>query len=318
MSSGGTVSSGATVSSGGTAKGGDPVGPASAAEVVRPGALTTVQDSGRRGFAHLGVPASGALDPAAYARANRLVGNAGTVAALESTFDGVALRFEEPAVVAVTGARATIRVDGRPAPWSMPIFVAAGSVVDVGTAEVGVRCYVAVAGGFEVPPTLGSRSTDLLSGLGPPVVFAGQRLAIGPAHGPPPAVDFAPYPVPGGDRGCALPLHPGPRFDWLTEAGKKDLFAQEYRVSPLSNRVALRLSGPPLGRRLGEELPSEGIVWGSVQLLNSGEILVFLADHPTTGGYPVVAVVDRSAASGCAQARPGTPVVLRPARGARW
>jgi biotin-dependent carboxylase-like uncharacterized protein len=277
-------------------------------EVVRPGALTTVQDSGRPGFAHLGVPASGALDPDAYARANRLVGNRATAAVLESTADGVSLRFDEAAVVAVTGAGATVRVDGHLEAWSFPIYVKAGSVVDVGAAERGIRSYVAVAGGFDVPPTLGSKSTDLLSGLGPPPLFAGQRLAVGPAPGPAPSIDFAPYQLPTGD--LVLPLHPGPRLDWLTERGKHDLFAQAYRVSPSSNRIALRLSGPPLGRRLGEELPSEGIVWGSVQLLNSGEILVFLADHPTTGGYPVIAVVDRSAASGCAQARPGTRVVL--------
>ncbi len=281
-------------------------------EVVRPGALTTVQDFGRPGFAHLGVPASGAMDVAACARANRLVGNAETAAVLESTVDGVGLRFDEAAVIAVTGAAAPVRVDGRASDWSLPVYVTAGSVVEVGPAELGVRSYLAVAGGFDAPPTLGSRSTDLLSGLGPPVLFAGQRLAIGEARCPPPAIDFAPYQLP--SNNLVLPLHPGPRRDWLTEQGESDLFAQPYRVSPLSNRIALRLAGQPLGRRVGEELPSEGIVWGSVQLLNSGEILVFLADHPTTGGYPVIAVVDRGAASDCAQARPGAPVTLRRAR----
>jgi biotin-dependent carboxylase-like uncharacterized protein len=281
--------------------------------VVRPGALTTVQDRGRPGFAHLGVPGSGALDLEAFARANRLAGNLETAAVLESTVDGVGLRFHEAAVIAVTGARATVRVDGRLAAWSLPVYVKAGSVVDVGMAEVGVRCYIAVAGGFVVPSTLGSRATDLLSGLGPPVLFAGQRLAVGPVLRPPPVIDFAPYRLPPVD--LVLPIYPGPRFDWLTGPGRHELFAHSYQVSPLSNRIALRLSGPPLARRLGQELPSEGIVWGSVQLLNSGEILVFLADHPTTGGYPVIAVVDRSAASDCAQARPGTPVRLRRARG---
>lgn len=278
-------------------------------EVVRPGALTTVQDCGRPGFAHLGVPTSGALDPDAYARANRLVGNVGTAAVLESTADGVGLRFDEAAVVAVTGAGATVRVDGRTEAWSLPIYVKAGSVIDVGAAERGIRSYLAVAGGFEVPPTLGSKSADLLSGLGPPPLVAGQRLSVGLATGPPPAVDFAPYRSGAGD--LVLPLHPGPRLGWLTKQGKHDLFAQTFQVSPASNRIALRLSGRPLGRRLDQELPSEGIVWGSVQLLNNGEILMFLADHPTTGGYPVIAIVDRQAASGCAQARPGTPVVLR-------
>jgi biotin-dependent carboxylase-like uncharacterized protein len=284
-------------------------------EVVRPGALTTVQDMGRPGFAHLGVPASGALDPSAFARANRLVGNVEAAAVLESTVDGVGLRFEEAAVVAVTGARATVRVDGCPAVWSLPVYVKGGSLVEVGPAEAGVRSYIAVAGGFEVPLTLGSRSTDLLSGLGPSVLFAGQRLPVGPAQGPPPAIDFAPYPPPAID--LVLPLHPGPRLDHLTEQAKQDLFAQPYRVSPLSNRIALRLSGRPLGRRHDQELPSEGIVWGSVQLLNSGEVVVFLADHPTTAGYPVIAVVDRSAASDCAQARPGAMVTLRRARGSQ-
>jgi biotin-dependent carboxylase-like uncharacterized protein len=283
-------------------------------EVVRPGALTTVQDSGRPGFAHLGVPASGALDPDAYARANRLVGNAETAAVLESTVDGVSLRFDAPAVVAITGARAAVLVDGRPEVWSLPVYVPAGSLVEVGPAELGVRSYLAVAGGFDVPATLGSKATDLLSGLGPPALVSGQRLAVGPAQGPPPAIDFAPYPMPPAD--LVLPLHPGPRRDWLTAQGQHDLFDQTYRVSPNSNRIALRLSGPPLDRRLGQELPSEGIVWGSVELLNSGEVLVFLADHPTTGGYPVIAIVDRSAASDCAQARPGTVVTLRRARGA--
>lgn len=281
-------------------------------EVVRPGALTTVQDCGRPGFAHLGVPASGALDRDAHALANRLVGNEETAATLETTVNGTSLRFDEPAVVAVTGAGAPVRVDGAPVGWSLPVYLPAGSLLDVGPAESGVRSYVAVAGGFEVPATLGSRSTDLLSGLGPPPLVAGQRLGVGKAAGPAPALDFAPYKLPAAD--LVLPLHPGPRGDWLSEQSRTGLFANSYRVSPVSNRIGLRLLGEPLGRSRDDELPSEGIVWGAVQLMGSGELLVFLADHPTTGGYPVVAVVDRSAASACAQARPGAQVTLRPAR----
>jgi biotin-dependent carboxylase-like uncharacterized protein len=283
--------------------------------VVRAGALTTVQDCGRPGFAHLGVPASGALDREAHARANRLVGNDESAATLETTVDGTALCFEEPAVVAVTGAGASVRVDGEPVGWSLPVHLAAGSLLEVGAAEAGVRSYVAVAGGFDVPATLGSRSTDLLSGLGPAPLVAGQRLGIGKAVAPPPAVDFAPYRLPASD--LVLPLHPGPRGDWLSEQGRTDLFANAYSVSPASNRIALRLVGEPLERARSDELRSEGIVWGAVQLMGSGELLVFLADHPTTGGYPVVAVVDPSARSACAQARPGARITLRPARGRR-
>jgi len=286
--------------------------------VVRAGALTTLQDRGRPGFAHLGVPRSGALDPVAFTRANRLVGNRDDAAVLETTLDGVTLHFGRAAVVAVTGAYAKLTVNGQLAAWSMPVALAAGSLLEVGDAEAGLRCYVAVAGGFEAPLTLGSRSTDLLSGLGPAPLVAGQRLAVGRPQGPVPAVDTAPYRVPGG--AVAVPLHPGPRRSLLTERGERDLFGQVYRVSPQSNRIALRLAGRPLERHPVLELPSEGIVWGSVQLLGTGEVLVFLADHPTTGGYPVVAVADPSAASGLAQARPGDVVELqRAAHGpCRW
>lgn len=288
-------------------------------EVVRPGALTTVQDAGRHGYAHLGVPPSGALDPAAHRLANRLVGNPEAEAVLETTFDGVGLRFVGPSLVAVTGAYAKVRVDGRSAPWGMPVRLSGGSTLDVGRAEAGLRSYVAVAGGFQAPSTLGSRSADLLSGLGPAPLVAGQRLATGPPAGPAPALDMAPYHLPRSET--LLPLYPGPRRHWLTEKAERDLFAQTYRVSPQSNRTALRLAGEPLERRELAELPSEGVVWGSVQLLGSGEILIFLADHPTTGGYPVIAVVDPAAASSCAQARPGDRVSFcraRPRGLGRW
>ena len=181
-------------------------------EVVRPGALTTVQDFGRPGFAHLGVPASGAMDVAACARANRLVGNAETAAVLESTVDGVGLRFDEAAVIAVTGAAAPVRVDGRASDWSLPVYVTAGSVVEVGPAEVGVRSYLAVAGGFDAPSTLGSRSTDLLSGLGPPVLFAGQRLGDRPGSVPAAGHRLCALPVALGQPGPAAPPWPSARL----------------------------------------------------------------------------------------------------------
>ena len=290
------------------------------AQIVRAGALTTVQDRGRPGFGHLGVPPSGALDRRAHALANRLVGNDEDAATLETTGDGVALRVERASVVAVTGAAAPVRVDGRPARWNLPVHLGIGSLLEVGTAEVGVRCYVAISGGFDAPRTLGSRSTDLLSGLGPPPLRDGQRLALGPRAAVAPVVDLTPHLLSNGD--LVLPLHPGPRRDWLAATATERLFAQRYRLSPASNRVALRLVGHPIERARRDELPSEGIVWGAVQLLGNGELLVFLADHPTTGGYPVVAVVDPAAAAECAQARPGAAVALRPAPrrsgGGRW
>ena len=282
-----------------------------AVTVVRAGTLTTLQDLGRPGFAHLGVPRSGALDPLAHARANRLVGNDPDAATLETTLDGVALRAETAATVAVTGASAPVRVNGEPRGWSLPLLLRAGDTLEIGPAEAGVRSYVAVDGGFDVPLVLSSRSTDLLSGIGPPPVSSGTTLPIGPARRPP-ALDMAPYRAPALDE--TLVVHPGPREDWLGDRAADALFAQPYEVDPRSNRIGLRLRGGPIDRRVRRELPSEGIAWGAVQLLSDGQLVVLLADHPTTGGYPVVGVVDRACASACAQARPGTFVRLRRAR----
>jgi biotin-dependent carboxylase-like uncharacterized protein len=277
--------------------------------VVRGGMLTTVQDGGRPGFAHLAVPRSGWLDPVAAERANRLVGNPPNTPVLETTIDGVALRPARSCMVAVTGAPAAIRVDGRPASWSLPLAVRAGQVLDVGRATAGLRCYVAISGGLAVPRIFGSASTDLMSGLGPPPVRTGDVLPLGAARHDAPAVDLAPYPLP--SEHLDLLLYLGPRDDWLSERGRHSLASDTYEVTSLSNRTSLRLSGPSVEQCRFDELPSEGIVWGSVELLPDGQLLVFLAEHPTTGGYPVVGVVDHVHAGACAQAKPGSTVRFR-------
>ncbi|MFE7187734.1 5-oxoprolinase subunit C family protein [Streptomyces erythrochromogenes] len=277
--------------------------------VVRPGALTTVQDRGRPGYAHLGVPRSGALDTAAYALANRLVGNPPGAAALESTLDGVGLRALAATVVAVTGAPCAVRVSGRPVAWGAPVRLPAGAELEVGRAESGLRGYVAVRGGLAVPTVLGSRSTDLLSGLGPPVLSAGMALPVGPA-GPDPVPAADAYGLPAAPSQLLLPLRLGPRPDWFTQASLAGLWRSALRVSPRSNRIGLRTEGgPALVRARTGELPSEGMVLGAVQVPPDGLPVVFLADHPVTGGYPVVGVVPPGPAlDAAAQARPGTPV----------
>ncbi|MEF2526997.1 MULTISPECIES: biotin-dependent carboxyltransferase family protein [Streptomyces] len=282
-------------------------------EVLRPGALTTLQDRGRPGHAHLGVPRSGALDAEALALANRLLGNRPDAAALETTLDGTALRACGPPgsgiVVAVTGAPCPVRVSGRPVAWGEPVRVPAGAELDVGRAASGVRSYVAVRGGFAVRPVLGSRSTDVLSGLGPPHPEAGTLLPVGPP-GPDPVRGADALRVPAPPAELVLPLRPGPRADWFTPASLAALRRSPYRVSPESNRIGLRTeAGPRLARVRGGELPSEGMVLGAVQVPPDGLPVVFLADHPVTGGYPVVGVVPPGPAlDAAAQARPGTPV----------
>lgn len=274
--------------------------------VVRAGALTTVQDLGRPGHSHLGVPRSGALDPPSAALANRLVGNPPGAALLETTLNGCALRPRSPVTVAVTGAPCQVTVDGRPVAWGAPLRVPAGAVLDVGAATRGVRGYVAFSGGIAVEPVLGSRSTDLLSGLGPPPLTNGAVLPLGRVTGPPARVDGAPQPAPPEELVLRVTL--GPRDDWFTHEAVRTFTSRPYRVSAAGNRIGLRTEGPALERARPGELPSEGMVLGAVQVPPDGRPVVFLADHPTTGGYPVIAVVRGADLPAAAQAAPGTPV----------
>jgi biotin-dependent carboxylase-like uncharacterized protein len=271
-------------------------------EVVRPGPLATVQDLGRSGYAHLGVPFSGAADRASLCLANRLVGNAEDAAGLELTFGGAALRFGSAAWIAVTGAPLLVR----PGAMNAPYHVTAGTVVEFGAPSAGVRTYVAVRGGIDVPPVLGSRSTDVLSGLGPAPLVAGDRLPVGRATGLI-TVDVAPGFAPEDEP--VLRLAAGPRDDWFETLAP--LTSVPYEVTPQSNRVGVRLDGPALVRRRQGELPSEGMVTGSVQVPPNGLPIIFLADHPTTGGYPVAAVLVADDISRAAQLRPGQRVRFR-------
>ena len=277
--------------------------------VLAAGPLTTVQDRGRLGFAAIGVPRSGAADAAAAGLANRLVGNQDAAAVLEATAGGLRLRAGRTVLVAVTGAPAPVSVDGRPAPFGSPLTLAAGAVLALGTPPVGLRTYLAVRGGIDVRPVLGSRSTDTLSGLGPAPLAAGDRLPVGDLRGEEPFVDVAPVRAPSPQP--VLRVLPGPRRDWLTPDAWTALTTQAWSVTADSNRVGLRLAGPRLARARDDELPSEGLVPGAVQVPPDGAPVLFLADHPVTGGYPVLAVVVTADLPAAAQLRPGDSVSFR-------
>jgi biotin-dependent carboxylase-like uncharacterized protein len=246
-------------------------------EVVNPGLLTTVQDRGRPGLAHLGVPPSGAADPVAYEFGNRLVGNPPGAAALEATMDGPVLRFDRPTTVALTGATTP--------------EVRTVEVLDVGRCVGGVRTYIAVRGGINVDPVLGSRSTDLLTGLGPWPLRPGDVLGIGSATGPAPAALLGTVPGVRLPAEAVLRVRIGPRDDWFTSRALEGLASQPWWVTSSSNRVGIRLEGPPLERARHDELLSEGLVIGALQVPASGQPILLMNDHPTTGGYPVIAVV---------------------------
>lgn len=275
--------------------------------VLDAGALTTIQDHGRLGHAHLGVPRAGALDAPAAALANRLVGNDETAAVLETTLTGLTLTTERAGTFAVTGAWCEVSVDGRPAAHSEPVTVRAGASITLGRASAGVRSYLAVGGGIAVPPVLGSRSTDTLAWVGPPRVQNGMRLPVGAASRTPSASDVAVR----RQRDRLLRVVPGPRADWLSDRAWRELNGAAYTVGADSNRVGLRLHGSGVERARTGELPSEGIVLGSVQLPPSEQPVVFLHDHPVTGGYPVIGLVVPDDLAMCAQLRPGEVVELR-------
>ena len=277
--------------------------------------LVTVQDMGRPGYGRWGVSPSGAADRSAHLLGARLVGNGGSAASLELTSAALTLVARERHVVAVTGAPTATAVSGAPVPMLRPLLLEPGDELTVGRAVSGLRTYVSVAGGFDVPASLGSRSSDTLSGIGPLPVRAGGVLAVGRGTGTPAwGVDVPAEPHLG--LTSALAVRPGPRADWFEPGALSALAGAGYEVSPDSNRVGVRLRGPALTRRVTAELPPEGVVRGAVQVPASGQPLVFLADHPVTGGYPVIGVLAPGDVDRLAQHRPGDVVRFRIMRGA--
>ncbi|MGW0519466.1 5-oxoprolinase subunit C family protein [Crossiella sp. NPDC003009] len=283
-------------------------------EVLDPGLLTLVQDLGRPGLAAMGVGRSGAADAPALKLANRLVGNAETAAGLELTLGGLHLRFHRGAWVALTGAPAEIQLgaprstaDHRPRPRTAaahaPCYVAAGTTVRIGRPARGLRSYLAIRGGLDLPPVLGSRASDLLSGIGPEPLVRGMRIPIGREIAGDPIVDIAPVAELSAEPVLRVLL--GPRQDWFTANAASALCSGPYQVTPASNRIGVRLAGPRLTRARQGELPPEGVVGGALQVPPNGQPVLFLADHPVTGGYPVIAVVVDEDLPKAAQARPG-------------
>jgi biotin-dependent carboxylase-like uncharacterized protein len=277
--------------------------------VLAPGPLTTVQDLGRPGLAHLGVPTAGAADRRAFGLANRLVGNPAGAAALEITLAGPELAWEAGGWVALTGGRVDASLDGRPVPMDVAVRVEAGQVLAVGTVTSGLRAYLAVRGGIDVPELLGSRSTDTLAGIGPPPLEEGASLPLGDLTQGDPFLQVAPTPAL--DPEPVLAAVRGPRDDLFTARALRTLVGAAWTVSSDSDRTGIRLDGPALERRRRVELASEGMVEGSLQVPPDGRPILFLANHPTTGGYPVIAVVAGRDLPLAAQARPGTRLRFR-------
>ena len=279
--------------------------------VERVGAQALLQDLGRPGHAHLGVSPSGAADRTSLRAANRLVGNAEGWPAVEVLAGRLHLRALRDVTVAVSGAPVPLHVEGRAVDFAAAAFLPAGSRLRLGAPVAGLRSYLAVRGGFVAETLFGSASTDTLSGLGPAPLTTGTVLHVGPEPASPVrSTDIAAiHSIPPG--GLVVRALPGPRDEWFGPAGAATLSGHPWTVSGDSDRVGIRLEGPTIARVRDTELPSEGVVRGAVQVPPSGQPVVFLADHPTTGGYPVIAVVLEQDCDRLAQLQPGERVRVR-------
>jgi biotin-dependent carboxylase-like uncharacterized protein len=291
-------------------------------EVLRAGAIASVQDFGRHGYRHLGIAAAGALDTLALEVGNRLVGNMPSAAAIEVTVGPTALRFTEATRIAVTGAEFGATLDETPVPawWSLP--VRAGQALVLHGARRGMRGYVCVRGGIDVVPMLGSRSTDLgahFGGIGGRSLREGDRLAVGaPAArvGAATPIDAPPFGVKapewcrfaqvaqervrrgkhagGAEPGVPIRVLRGPEYDSFADSAHEALWSEEWRVTPQSNRMGYRLSGPALVRESPSELPSHAVLPGTIQVPPNGQPIVLMSDAQTTGGYPRIGAVIRA------------------------
>jgi KipI family sensor histidine kinase inhibitor len=271
-----------------------------AIEVLTVGLPVLFQDLGRAGQANQGISVSGAVDRSSFKAANRLVGNPVGTPALEISLGGFSFRMRGRGVMAVTGALAPITIvtaasEQLNAAHGEAIALDDGDIVSLGQPTAGMRSYLALRGGFDVTPVLGSAATDTLAQIGPASLGTGAVIGIlPPASGSTVATSELPaFDMPGTTETVVLDVVMGPRTDWFTQSAVENFLSQEWSVTPQSSRVGIRLSGEALERQNHAELPSEATVRGALQVPASGQPVLFLADHPLTGGYPVIANVAR-------------------------
>lgn len=276
------------------------------------GPQTLVQDLGRPGLARLGVGASGAFDRAAAALVNRLVGNPREAAVLEVLVGGLRVQASEPTWFAVAGAGGESSIEPHTA-----TRLGADEVLELGQATRGVRWYVAIRGGVDVDPTLGSRSRDTLAGLGPRPLRDGDVVSLGDEPSRPiPVVDALQtggLELAGqGYSPVVVDVRPGPRRDRFAPGAWDLLGAEPWTVDARADRTGIRLQGPALELVDRDQLPSEGMVPGAIQVSPDGVPTILGPDAPVTGGYPVIGVVAEAGIDALAQLRPGQSIRLRP------
>ena len=280
-------------------------------ETIRPGLFTTVQDRGRTGFSRWGVPVSGAADAASARVANWLAGNGEDAALLEVTLGAAEFSARAACRIGVAGARAALSVNGAPVERTRTVLLQAGDRLAIGPAQEGLRVYVAVGGGIDVPPVLGSRATlaaSALGGLQGRRIAAGDVLPIGEAE--PAEARFLAADGEALDLRDEARVVAGPQLDFFSDGARQGFFGGGFRISSRSDRRGLRLEGTAIPPDRGDIDP-EGVLIGAIQVPAGGEPIVLMPDGPVTGGYPKIATVIRADLPVLGQWRPGQTVRFR-------
>jgi antagonist of KipI len=280
-------------------------------KIIKPGMLTTIQDIGRKGYQKYGVIESGAMDHFSIKAANILVGNSEEEAALEMTILGSTIQFEENSLIAITGGNISVSIDEIPIPLWRPILVKGGSTLKFGSVTKGSRAYLSVAGGFDIPVEMGSRSTYLRAGIGG---YKGRALQAGDVitlrRNTELSKEISSYSFHSIDKSFIAsnktispnikPIYakkpmirviPGAHHNLFNEESRHLFFSKAYKIQLDSDRMGFRLEGPPLSLSNPQEILSEVVSFGTVQVPSNGQPIVLMADHQTTGGYPKIAQV---------------------------
>lgn len=275
--------------------------------ILKPAVQTTVQDLGRHGFRHLGVGSAGAMDRLSLTIGNWLVGNDAAAAGIELCMPPARIRLDANCAVALTGADCAARLDDMPVDLGRRVIAAAGQVLDLSAARAGIRAYLCMSGGIDVPQVLGSRSTDLQAGMGG---LEGRLIRRGDV------LRLSPSPISyRRTAGVLLPemrrslrVMPGPDFDRFAPQSRDLLFEASWKVTTHSNRMGCRLEGPALIRQDSEEMKSHAVFPGVIQVPASGAPIVLMADAQATGGYPRIGCVIAADQWRLAQVPPGTSI----------
>ena len=277
------------------------------------GPLTTIQDLGRPGHLRVGIPASGPMDREAFLLANRLVANADTAAGLECTLIGPRVEFTDERLIAITGADMAPTVNGAPVSAWQGLRVHTGDVLKLGPARSGVRAYLAIAGGIQTPPVLGSRATYVrgrLGGLEGRALRKADRLPLGPVGAARPhRLHPDRVPVYGGEPELAVVL--GPQDDRFTPRGIAALFEAPYEMLPQNDRMGARLKGAFIEHTRGHDIASDGVALGAIQVIGEGQPIVLLADRQSTGGYTKIGTICSFHIGRIAQVKPGGRLQFR-------